>query len=677
MSSRFEPVGLLAAPAGLLAARLLGIDPLAVWCAFVVTVMLPGWGAMRLLRVERELGLAGAAVVSTSLGLAIWIAPLAAAFAAGLPLGAPLAVVLAAGVLLCAAALTRPLLFDRVRWWEVAAGAVAAAAFAFVAWRLSTGIISDALFHVGRMRKLSDLGSLSLTDISSYRDGAPHAGYAFPLLHAAFAGTARVAGVDVATAFIYLLPLCAFLTMTGAFAVARSLTGWRTAGYLAAAVLAWDLVTLINGLIMQVNQPPVFTFFVLTPAAIALFIAAMRGSRSAAWATMAAVTVIALVHPTYAAPSLAIAVGIALGSWRAHLRMPPVALEALAASFVACAAVGAWIWWVAIDGGHRRQIITHSDEFLHHGARAILMYPWAPVFGRGYVLVAIVGLILLVRYRDMLPAAGAMLAPLVLLLLPGLSTVVLAASGMGQFHRFWQVLPWPEVLAATACVVAGLLGWRKGIPLAIVMAVLMDYLRTDHTFWRQPTSIVVVAALLGVLVALVPRPRKIVEAGPWWLSSLLIAGVMLGPVWHGGGRVWDEADAGPHRPVRDDLRTVLTPDVWGYFRRLHGSPPVVLGEDHRVFELLAYADVYAAALPEARSRAEPKVDTAARLHDELTFFDPDTSPAERTRLIERLHADYVLLDTQGQSGVAPQILSQPGLSVVYRGPRFVILRVER
>jgi hypothetical protein len=104
---------------------------------------------------------------------------------------------------------------------------------------------------------------------------------------------------------------------------------------------------------------------------------------------------------------------------------------------------------------------------------------------------------------------------------------------------------------------------------------------------------------------------------------------------------------------------------------------VVLGEDHRLFELLAYADVYAAALPEARSRAEPKVDTAGRRQDELTFFDPATTAAERTTVIDRLHADYVLLDTQGQSDVAPQILSQPGLKVVYRGPRFVILRVER
>ena len=135
------------------------------------------------------------------------------------------------------------------------------------------------------------------TSISSARDPKSTATPTLPSASAAADATA-----PVFTCTSTFADGGAFLTMTGAFAVARSLTGWRTAGYLASAVLAWDLVTLINGLIMQVNQPPVFTFFVLTPAAILLFIAAMRGSRSAAWATMAAVTVIALVHPTYAAP---------------------------------------------------------------------------------------------------------------------------------------------------------------------------------------------------------------------------------------------------------------------------------------------------------------------------------------------------------------------------------------
>jgi hypothetical protein len=152
---------------------------------------------------------------------------------------------------------------------------------------------------------------------------------------------------------------------------------------------------------------------------------------------------------------------------------------------------------------------------------------------------------------------------------------------------------------------------------------------------------------------------------------------MYGPVKRGEARVVDEARAGPHRPARADLATQLTPDVWSWFRRLHGPPPVVLGEEHRVFELLAYADAYAAALPEARSRAEPKVDTGTRRQLVDRFFTPGTSVAERDAVLRQLDVDYVLLDTQGQASVAPAILAQPDLKVVYRGPRFVILRVER
>jgi hypothetical protein len=392
---------------------------------------------------------------------------------------------------------------------------------------------------------------------------------------------------------------------------------------------------------------------------------------------MAAVGVISLVHPTYAVPCLAIAAGMAAGSWRAHMRMPPIALEALAASVVVSALVAAWIWWVAIDGGHRRGVITHADEFIHHGARAYLMYAWAPVFGRGYVLVAVVALVLLVRFRDMLPAAGAMLGLLVVLLLPGLNTLIIAVVGMGQFHRFWQVLPWPEVLAVAACLSARWLGVRRGLVAALLLAALLMWLRGLADFWRTPTSIVVVLALLAVAAALLPRPRKMVERGASWLAALLVAAVLVAPIHHGGDRVLDSARAGPHRTLRADLVTQITPDVARYFRRLTGPAPVVLGEEHRVFELVAYANVYAVALPESRSRAEPKVDTTGRLDDEQRFFDPATTIADRRGILRHWNVNYVLVDLKDQAAIAPAILGQPGLRIVYRGPRFVILRVTR
>jgi len=383
------------------------------------------------------------------------------------------------------------------------------------------------------------------------------------------------------------------------------------------------------------------------------------------------------VHPTYSVPCLAIAAGMAAGSWRAHLRMPPIALEALAASAVVSGLVAVWIWWVAIDGGQRRAVITHGDEFVHRGAHAYLMYPWAPVFGRGYVLVAVFALVLLVRYRDLLPAAGAMLGLLVVLLLPGLNTLVISVVGMGQFHRFWQVLPWPEVLAAAACVAARWLGARRGVAAALLLALVLYRLRGMHSFWREPTSVLVVLGILAAAVALVPRPRRMVDRGPWWIAALLVAAVLFAPIHHGGSRVLDSARAGPHRTPRADLVPQLTPDVARYFRSLKGPAPVVLGEEHRVFELVAYANVYAAALPEARSRAEPKVDTTDRLDDEQRFFDAATTIAERSDILKRWDVDYVLVDLRDQAAIAPAILGQPELRVVYRGPRFVILRVTR
>ena len=177
------------------------------------------------------------------------------------------------------------------------------------------------------------------------------------------------------------------------------------------------------------------------------------------------------------------------------MRMPPVALEALGAALAASAAVAVWIWWVAIDGGTRRAIITHSDEFLHHGARALLMYPWAPVFGRGYVLVAIVCLVaaraLPRPAADRRGAAGA----------AGAAARCRAEHGRAGRQRNGAVPPLLAGAAVAGCACGGVrASWpgcwvgSAGSRVALLLALVLDYLREQAHFWRQPTSIVVVAA---------------------------------------------------------------------------------------------------------------------------------------------------------------------------------------
>ena len=56
--------------------------------------------------------------------------------------------------------------------------------------------MATKLFHAGRIRKLLALDRLSLDGVSTYLNGHPHAGYAFPLLHAAQAGAIDLVRAD-------------------------------------------------------------------------------------------------------------------------------------------------------------------------------------------------------------------------------------------------------------------------------------------------------------------------------------------------------------------------------------------------------------------------------------------------------------------------------------------------
>src|SRR4029077_6591009 len=65
-------------------------------------------------------------------------------------------------------------------------------------WFAQGAFTGDAFFHLGRIRKLDALGSLSLHNVGEFAHGGLHPGYAFPMWHAWLALVARLAGVDPA-----------------------------------------------------------------------------------------------------------------------------------------------------------------------------------------------------------------------------------------------------------------------------------------------------------------------------------------------------------------------------------------------------------------------------------------------------------------------------------------------
>ena len=161
---------------------------------------------------------------------------------------------------------------------------------------------------------------------------------------------------------------------------------------------------------------------------------------------------------------------------------------------------------------------------------------------------------------------------------------------------------------------------------------------------------------------------------------------LLAPwIWHWGPVVRDSAVAGPYRspPAFETVR--ISPGAVSVFRRVHGPPPVVMGDPGRLFELYAFADVRAAILPEARTRAVPRVDEARRNHLGQEFFSLETTVARRNAILLELHVSYVLLDLRDQPpDVLRRIIADPALREIYRDPadvpdhlgRFEILRVN-
>jgi hypothetical protein len=255
---------------------------------------------------------------------------------------------------------------------------------------------------------------------------------------------------------------------------------------------------------------------------------------------------------------------------------------------------------------------------------------------------------------------------------------------MGQFHRFWQPLTWPAVVAAGACVAAAALG-RWAWPVALAIALGLHEVRGVPWVWHTPTSVLVVLGLVAVPAAL-RWPAKGPPALALSPGAVALVAALLAPwVWHWGPVVRTSAESGPYRspPAFETVR--ISPGAVAAFRRLPGPPPVVLGDPQRLFELFAFADVRAAVLPEARTRAVPKLDDARLNHLEQSFFSLETTNARRNAILRALHVSYVLLDLRDQPpDVLRRIVADPALQLVYRDPsdvpdhlgRFEILRVK-
>src|SRR5438874_8566976 len=224
------PLAWLAAPA------LLGVSRL----------LIPGALISRALQLE---GLSPIVVWS----LAALFAGMALMFAVHGSIWLALAVLGAVALLTAPFAARRPA--PRLAPWTIGVLLAGLAAGIALWWVAAYG--GDTFFHLGRVRKLDDLGSLSLRSLDEYRDGGLHPGYAFPLWHGFLALVSKLAGVDPARVLVHepsaVAPVAFAVAYESAVALFRS--AWLGLGVLAASVGAAALAPGHGGSFALLAQP--------------------------------------------------------------------------------------------------------------------------------------------------------------------------------------------------------------------------------------------------------------------------------------------------------------------------------------------------------------------------------------------------------------------------------------
>ena len=668
---------LLAAVPLLGVARLLPGTGFGLWlrlAAATLVLLLPG----RLL--ARALGMRGASAAFTWSTALVGVA-LAVTIAVHSSLDLALALVLAAGAL----ALVRCVLAGDgppaeaalVRRFVVPAGLALGGAI----WFIEGAIDGDSLFHLGRVRKLVDLPSLSLHAVGEFRHGGLHPGYAFPLWHAWLGLVARIAGVDPTGVVVHessiLVPLALLLALEMGLAVFRS-TGLAVATMLAQATLV-ALAPGAGGGYAQLTGPGTAARQLFVPAATALFFRFARTPSAALGLTLAAVSVdLSFVHPTYAlflaVPLAAFVAARALLARGADLRNGVAALVAFGVPMVLT-----FLWLrpivnqtLDVNPGPNQLADTlrhYAGDLVVHSQASYALAP-SVVDRTGSVAVAalvLVPLALLARRRRWAAyVLGGTVTVLALELWPFVFPHFANAASLSQARRAAGFVPFAFAFAGGAAVLAGLsrLG-ALALALGAGIWLQLDYpgdfgLRTPH----NGPAIAGWIALYGGLAALAAGTALAWRGGSWRLparpaTAVLAVALFVLPVAVHGFADWRASTP------RDAY--ALTPGLIRFLQQDVPRRAVVFGDLETSYRAVAFAPVYVVGAPPAHVADTKPNRVRARRRAVLRYF---AHPSDLS--IPRSWGAGWLVFRRGER---PGAVEAQGLKPVYADAEYVVFRL--
>jgi hypothetical protein len=624
MSLRVPPL-LLAVPL-LGIARLLPEHGVGLWlrlAAATLVLLLPG----RL--VARALGRSGpAAAFAWSVGL------VAAALAFTFAVHASLSLVLV--LLLIVVVVALPFSWRAKREPVQRARvlvALAGVGLGIALWGIEGTIKGDALFHLGRMRKLDDFGALSLRAVDEFKDGGLHPGYAFPLWHGWLALVAKLGAVDPSSVVLHESSILAPLALVLAYEMGRQVfrSTWLAIGTMLAQVAMIALAPGGGGAYTSLELPATTARQLLVPAVIALY---FRFVREPTWPVALALGVagmdLAFVHPTYALFIAIPLAGFALVRMLAtgdDLRSSAGGLLSFGLPVVA---VFAWLApIVAETRSHNPTAADKVQAFAQYASdlsvRSPSSYHLLPaLFGRtGAVAVAALLLApfaaLAARRRWSAFVLGGMVFMLALelssFLFPRFSDLV----SLSQSRRAAGFVPFAFALAGGAAVLTRALRVLV-LPVALAAGIVLQQLypgdfQLHYANGGGPALVTWIAlwgGLAGIVVAIVlARLGRGPYERPGTLAGLAVTLFVLPVAVHGFAH-WNEASSPD--------TAALTPGLVQFLRTHVPERSVVYADLETSYRISAYAPVYVANAPPTHVADTKANDPAGRRADLLDFL---------------------------------------------------------
>jgi hypothetical protein len=557
--------------------------------------------------------------------------------------------------------------------------ALAGVGLGIALWSVEGVVHGDALFHLGRVRKLDDLGALSLRAVDEFRDGGLHPGYAFPLWHGWLALVAKLGGVDPTSVLLHESSILAPLALVLAFEMGRAVfrSAWLAAGVVLVQVSLIALAPGGGGAYASLELPGTAARQLLVPAVIALFFRFVHAPSWQVGATLAAAGLdLAFVHPTYA---LFVAVPL-FGFALVRVFVAGVDARRSAGGLLAFGApvLGVFVWLLPIvretkshspgvselARGLRHyatDLVVHSSSSYHlapgvvarAGAiavAALVFVPLAALAGRRRWSAFVLGGTVLVLAIELLP-----------FVFPRFSDLV----SLSQSRRAAGFVPFAFALVGGAAVLARVAG--PLLPPAALAAGIALQLEFPGDFGTKlgrggpavATWIALWGGLAGLVAAAVIVRSRTARLGggrlerPGAVAALAVALFVLPVSVHGFAR-WDAQFTSDPNALSPGLVRFLRTDV--------PKRAVVYADLETSYRISAYAPVYVANGPPTHV-ADTRANRPYPRRDDLRRFLRTGSLA-----IPRSYRAGWLVLGSGE-------WVQPGATLVYRDDRFRVYRL--